>query len=301
MSIINILVLGAHGQLGQAFNAVAGEFVAITLHRVGRELDITQPGLVSALLAKNQYDAVINCAAFTDVNAAEQTVASAQDAYALNHLAVASLAHTLKLQGGFLVHFSTDYVFDGNAHKPYTEHDTPYPINVYGQSKLKGEQAMLKSNPPGLVIRTSWLFSPFGKNFVTHLLNVGRQEQTQTLNIVSDQVGSPTSALDLARAVLQLLTQRTQTPHNQAWLTTQLLHFANAGQASWAQLASAVVQQAQLNCTIHPILTHQYSSPVKRPAYSVLNTQSLQTLLNTPIRSWQDALQETLNWKSNAE
>lgn len=295
---IKCLVLGGKGQLGQAFLAVVGEFADafsdVILHYPKPALDITQPGLVSEFLAHNPMDVIINCAAYTQVDQAE---CDATQANLVNHLAVRDLAQIVKNQGGFLVHFSTDYVFDGQHKIPYSEQDAPKPINQYGVSKLKGEQAMLAINPPGLVVRTSGLFSPFGRNFVTTILRLAQQQTT--LNVVEDQVFSPTSALDLAHAILTLLRtrhlQQTQNRLDQAWLHTQLLHFANQGQANWAQLASCVVQHAKLNCKVHSISSQQYASTVNRPAYSVLNTQRLQAMLNTPIRPWQNALHQTLD------
>ncbi|MBE0494609.1 MAG: dTDP-4-dehydrorhamnose reductase [Thiomicrospira sp.] len=286
---MRLLLLGANGQLGQCFKQVSAGFPEFEIQAYGRELDITQPGLVAEVLHDSYYDVVINCAAYNQVDLAE---VEPNKADAVNHLAVRHLAELVKQQGGFLVHFSTDYVFDGLKNRPYLETDQPFPLNVYGQTKLAGENAMLAVNPPGLVVRTSWLFSPFSSNFLTRMRQLGATRSS--IQVVSDQIGSPTCALDLAQAVFDIVSFRQKTldenPNHQAWWSTQVCHFANKGQASWAELATEIMRLSELDCKVLPISTADYGVKACRPAYSVLDATQIQAWLPGPIRSWREAL-----------
>lgn len=287
--MIKILMFGANGQLGQCFQQVSAGFPEFEIQAYGRELDVTQPGLVAEVLRDSSYDVVINCAAFNQVDLAEVELDKAD---AVNHLAVRHLAELVKQQTGFLVHFSTDYVFDGLKNQPYIETDPTFPLNMYGQTKLAGENALLAVNPPGLVVRTSWLFSPYGSNFLTRMRQLGATRSS--IQVVSDQIGSPTSALDLAQAVLEIVRFRQKSldknPNNQAWLSTQVRHFSNQGQGSWAELAQAIMMCYDLDCEIIPIPSSDYPSAAQRPNYSVLDSTKIQTWLPNPIRYWSDAL-----------
>lgn len=290
---MRLLLLGANGQLGQCFKQLSVRFPEFEVQAFGRELDITQPGLVAEVLRDSSYDVVINCAAFNQVDLAE---VEPDKADAVNHLAVRHLAEWVKQQGGFLVHFSTDYVFDGLKNQPYIETDKTFPLNVYGQTKLAGENAMLAVNPPGLLVRTSWLFSPYGSNFLTRMRQLGAT--CSSIQVVSDQIGSPTSALDLAQAVFEILRFRQKSldknPTHQAWLSTQVRHFSNQGQASWAELATEVMRLSELDCKVLPISTVDYSAKACRPAYSVLDATQIQDWLPQSIQSWQQALTRSL-------
>ena len=286
---VKTLVLGVDGQLGQCFKQVASQFSEFELHAYGRELDVTQSDRVDEVLLEGGFDVVINCAAYNQVDLAET---DCQQADRVNHQAPRHLAEAAKAFGFFLVHFSTDYVFDGVKRTPYCETDLPNPINVYGQTKLKGEQACLEVNPPGLVIRTSWLFSPYGRNFLTQMLELGNQNSS--LKVVTDQVGSPTSALDLAEAVFEVLrfrqVQLEECTNHQAWCSMQLVHFANQGQASWAELAQAIMSRYDKDCKVIPIPSADYPAAAQRPAYSVLDSTKIQVWLPKPIRHWTEAL-----------
>ncbi|HEY9017128.1 dTDP-4-dehydrorhamnose reductase [Thiomicrospira sp.] len=290
---MRLLLLGANGQLGQCFKQLSAGFPEFEIQVFGRELDITQPGLVAEVLRDSSYDVVINCAAFNQVDLAE---VEPDKADAVNHLAVRHLAELVKQQGGFLVHFSTDYVFDGLKNQPYIETDKTFPLSVYGQTKLAGENAMLAVNPPGLLVRTSWLFSPYGSNFLTRMRQLGSTRSS--IQVVSDQIGSPTSALDLAQAVLEIVRFRhkllDKNPNNQAWLCTQVRHFSNQGQASWAELAQAIMTCYDLDCEIIPIPSSDYPTAAQRPTYSVLDSTKIQAWLPEPIRPWRDALKNSV-------
>ena len=286
---MNVLILGANGQLGQCFKQLSVGFPEFEIQAFGRELDITQPGLVAEVLLASSYDVVINCAAYNQVDLAE---VEPDKADAVNHLAVRLLAELVKQQGGFLVHFSSDYVFDGLTPRPYIEADSTSPLNIYGQTKFAGEQALLAVNPPGLVIRTSWLFSSYGSNFLTRMRQLGAMRSS--IQVVNDQIGSPTSALDLAKAVFEIVRFRQKAldknPKHQAWLSTQIRHFANQGQASWAELATEIMQLSGLDCGVLPVSTADYGAKACRPAYSVLDTTQIQAWLSEPIRPWREAL-----------
>lgn len=291
--MIKILMFGANGQLGRCFEQVSTGFPEFEIHAFGRELDITQPGLVAEVLHDSYYDVVINCAAYNQVDLAE---VESDKADAVNHLAVRHLAELVKQQGGFLVHFSTDYVFDGLKNQPYIETDQTFSLNVYGQTKLAGENALLAVNPPGLVVRTSWLFSPYGSNFLTRMRQLGATHSS--IQVVSDQIGSATSALDLAQAVFEVLRFRQKTldktPTHQAWLSTQVRHFANQGQASWAEFATEIMRLSKLDCKVLPISTSDYGVKACRPAYSVLDSTQIQAWLPEPIRPWREALANSI-------
>lgn len=290
---MRLLLLGANGQLGQCFKQLSAGFPEFEIQAFGRELDITQPGLVAEVLRDSSYEVVINCAAYNQVDLAE---VEPDKADAVNHFSVRHLAEWVKQQGGFLVHFSTDYVFDGLKNQPYIETDPTFPLNMYGQTKLAGENAMLAVNPPGLVVRTSWLFSPYGSNFLTRMRQLGATRSS--IQVVSDQIGSPTSALDLAQAVFEIVRFRQKSldknPNNQAWLSTQVRHFSNQGQASWAELATEVMRLSELDCKVLPISTVDYGAKACRPAYSVLDTTQIQAWLPQSIQSWQEALAQSV-------
>ncbi|WP_029935132.1 dTDP-4-dehydrorhamnose reductase [Thiomicrospira pelophila] len=294
---MKILILGANGQLGQCFKQVSVGFPEFEIQAFGRELDITQPGLVAEVLLASSYDVVINCAACNQVDLAE---VEADKAEAVNHIAVELLAKLVKQQGGFLVHFSSDYVFNGLNPRPYIETDLTFPLNVYGQTKLAGEQALFAVNPPGLVIRTSWLFSPYGSNFLTRMRQLGAMRSS--IQVVNDQIGSPTSALDLAQAVFEILqfrqTALDKNSNNQAWWSTQIRHFANQGQASWAELATEIMRLSGLDCEVLPVSSADYGAKALRPAYSVLDATQIQAWLPAPIRPWREALVDSVGASS---
>lgn len=304
-----ILVTGSNGQLGQCFAALAKKWPTLEFHFCHKaQANITNAEQMQRLIDKIQPTIIINCAAYCQVDLAEQNHALA---YAVNATAVKQLAKLCKNAGIFLVHFSTDYVFSGATTKhcfeqaallqPYSETATALPINYYGLSKLAGEQAMLDIAPMGLVLRTSWLYSQFGPNFVTSISH--KLQQGQALNIVDDQIGSPTYGPELAAACLQILTK-----HNLAkdFTTAKLLHLAGQGQASWYQLALQIQQlqfkyqqplagynqkqHKQQTGTISAISSQQWPSLAKRPAYSALSSAKLKQLTGISLPPWQQSI-----------
>ena len=223
----------------------------------------------------------MNCAAYTDVNKAEEEFASADE---VNHLAVKNLGLIAKKHQLKLIHISTDYVFDGNSSIPYKESDSTNPQNAYGISKLNGEKALLEINPGNsMIIRTSWLYSEFGNNFVKTMLRLSAEKEQ--ISVVSDQIGSPTYAKDLALAILQIIPEI----NNNA---TQIYHYANKGTCSWFQFASAIIELAQQNCEVLPIPSSAFKTKAKRPKYSLLDTDKIQHTFNLEIPNWEDSLRE---------
>jgi dTDP-4-dehydrorhamnose reductase len=281
----NILVTGANGQVGSEINALHAFYPK---HRFvftcKEELDIADASALTLTCKAHAITHLINCAAYTAVDKAET---DAQRAQHVNHLGARNLALTCKALDIALVHLSTDYVFDGKHYKPYTETDTPNPQTVYGQTKLAGEQAILEISPKNtLIIRTAWVYSSFGNNFVKTMLRLGKERES--LGVVYDQVGSPTYAKDLANMILDLL-PRIQTS------SPTMYHYTNEGVVSWFDFAKEIMRMAKLPCRVNPIETKEYPTPAKRPHYSVLNTQALKRDFGIEVPYWKDSLNACLN------
>lgn len=255
-----ILVSGANGQLGQSIQEVISdfnqdEFRFLFLNR--SQLDVGNREVVDSFFFSNKIDYCINCAAYTAVDLAETEV---EQAFQINADAVKYLAQACAEQASTLIHISTDYVFDGSKQEAYLPSDTPNPINVYGKSKLLGEQYALEFNPKSFVVRTSWVYSPYGKNFYTTMLRL--MAEREELNIVSDQIGKPTDARDLARYLLSLIWDN-RTDYG-------IHHFSGQEQMSWFEFAQKIAQENGLTTRILPISTEEYPTPAKRPKWSVL-------------------------------
>lgn len=281
-----ILVIGKNGQLGQSLQKIASEFSEFNFTFVGRdELDLASELSIEAFFSQHTgFDAIINAAAYTAVDQAESEQELAGQ---INHLAVQQLANIAKKHNSFLVHVSTDYVFDGKGYRPYVETDMTAPQNLYGLTKLRGEQAMQASGCSGVIVRTSWVYSEFGNNFVKTMLRLGKERSS--LNVIFDQVGSPTYATDLARALLLLLRKK-EISHS-----VELYHYSNEGVCSWYDFARAVFEQANIRCEVNPIETKDYPTPASRPHYSVLNKSKIKRALAAEIPYWRHALQQCLN------
>lgn len=279
---MNILITGSKGQLGLELISLEHKFPDINLFGTDKSmLNIADFGDMEHYVSKNKISAIVNCAAYTDVNKAEDEIEKADD---VNHLAVRNLGLIAKKHNIKLLHLSTDYVFDGNSSIPYKESDATNPQNAYGISKLNGEKALLEINPKNsLIIRTSWLYSEFGNNFVKSMLKLSKEKDSIT--VVSDQIGSPTYAKDLALAILQIIPAINSD-------NLQIYHYANKGQCSWFEFASAIMKIAQQNCEILPIPSSAYKTKAKRPKYSLLDTEKIQHTFNLEIPNWEDALRE---------
>ncbi len=237
-----------------------------------KDLDITNHNAVEAFIKSNNINVIINCAAYTAVDKAEE---QKDVANAINHLAVANFAQIAKDKNIRLIHISTDYVFDGTNHKPYIETDTPNPQSVYGKTKLDGELAMQQINPANsIIIRTSWVYSKFGNNFVKTMLRLA--ETKDQISVVSDQIGSPTNAADLAEAILIILPKI----RNE---TIEVFHYSNEGVCSWYDFAKAIFDYEELKISVKPVSTKMYPTIAKRPIYSVLECNLIKHYYNIII------------------
>jgi dTDP-4-dehydrorhamnose reductase len=301
--MMKILVTGKNGQLGQSLHKLVGDSSAalgitagITFTFVGRdELDLAFAGSISAVFGNQRFDAIVNCAAYTAVDTAESEHRLADQ---INHIAVAQLAEIARQQTIPLIHISTDYVFNGQGFSPYVETDSTDPQNAYGCTKLKGEEAMHASGCVGAIIRTSWVYSEFGNNFVKTMLRLGKERDS--LNVIFDQIGSPTYATDLAQAVLAILNAEFSQKHSHQSLeselsTVNLYHFSNEGVCSWYDFAKAIFEMSDISCQVNPIETKDYPTPAKRPHYSVMNKTKIKyDLPGLIIPHWRDSLKTCL-------
>ena len=280
---MRIVVIGKSGQLARSLQYVS-EDSAHELHFIGQsEIDIVSRASVEGCLATIQPEVLINCAAYTAVDAAEDDPKGAEQ---LNALAVQNLVEVCTALNIFLIHVSTDYVFDGTSSMPYREEDHCNPQSVYGNSKRRGELYVLNTEIPGVVVRTSWLYSPFCKNFYKTIRQ--RVESKATLRVVNDQHGVPTSAFDLARALLFLAENhnRIQQP--------EIYHVSNVEPTTWFDFAVAIGKAIDPNHAIEPVDSTAFVTKAKRPAYSVLSTEKLEIKLGYTMRPWQEALKEVL-------
>ena len=278
-----ILVTGGNGQLGQAIIRAAqgsnSKYIALSRS----EADICNYEMMDSLLSVQHFDIVINCAAYTNVDGAEDNL---DDAQSINDEGVTTLARVCKRHNARLIHISTDYVFGGDEQRimPYAECDTPHPINNYGRTKLAGEQEALKL-PDAIVIRTAWLYSPWGKNFVRTILRLACE--LGELRVINDQRGTPTSALSLARTIVSLIDS------GKIDEMSGIYHYTNRGETSWYDFAQRIVELAGVECTIEPCSTAERPSKASRPRYSVLDCQRISQICGT-ITEWQEALAECI-------
>ena len=289
---MRILVTGNNGQLGRSIQRLVNTDTKINNNQnsnnfifVGREhLDLSSESSISHYFDNNdKFNIIINCAAYTAVDKAEQEVELANQ---INHLAVKQLASIANKQQSRLIHISTDYVFDGESDKPYIETDIPNPINVYGRTKLAGEKALQAVMPMnGLIIRTSWFYSEYGNNFVATMLRLGKERDE--LNVVSDQIGSPTYATDLAGAILEIIKNK---DFSEVGQKTQIYHYSNEGKISWYEFAKEIFKIAKVDCKVNPISTQQYPTPATRPAYGLLDNTFLESRLKYPREHWTESL-----------
>lgn len=279
-----ILVTGSKGQLGSELKLLSDNYKAwqFLFTDVG-ELDVTDKEAVQGFCLKNAVDIIVNCASYTAVDRAEE---EEEIAMKVNASAVENLAQTAAENAMFLVHISTDYVFDGKNSIPYKEEETPGPISAYSRSKYAGELAFLKHAEKGILLRTSWLYSAFGLNFVKTMLRLGRERKE--LKVVNDQIGTPTYAGDLAEAIMSMLIQK------QKISSTEIYHYSNQGVASWYDFAYHIMRSEKLDCKIHAVPTTEYPLPAKRPYYSLMDKSKVKRDFGLDIRHWTAALDECL-------
>lgn len=279
-----VLVTGGNGQLGEAIRRAAeGSTHSYTFAAID-ELDICNGADVERYIIEDKVDTIINCAAYTDVEGAEDNAAMA---HAINSTAVAGLAEICKRLGIKLIHISTDYVFGGDAERrtPYTESDATAPLNIYGRSKAEGEVAVIEHD--GIVIRTSWLYAPWGKNFLLTMLRLGKEHAQ--ISVVDDQRGTPTSALGLARALITIVESGALETMN------GIYHYTDGGNCTWCDFAREIMAQADLECHVAACTTAERNMRAQRPAYSVLNTERIAAIKGIEIAPWQERLSEVIS------
>lgn len=287
---MNILITGSKGQLGSEFQTIQSQFPEGNFFFTDLpDLDISDKDSVQEHVDRQQIDVLVNCAAYTAVDKAESDAANA---WKVNHLAVQTLAEVARAANVLLVHISTDYVFNGTGHTPCKESDATDPQGVYGQSKWEGEEAIRRINPSHFIIRTAWLYSAFGNNFVKTMQRLGREKDA--LNVIADQVGTPTYARDLAAAIITILSKVEKEKHY-----AETYHFSNEGVCSWYDFADAIMEMSGLDCQTNPIETHEYPTPAKRPAYSVLNKSKIKNDWGIAIPHWRKSLKECIKELGN--
>jgi dTDP-4-dehydrorhamnose reductase len=280
---MRVLITGSNGQLGSEIKELATKYKKVDLiFKDLPELDICNFQVLRAFIIDNNINAVINCAAYTAVDQAEE---DAEIVEQVNAKGVLNLVNALKKVDGKLIHISTDYVFDGNSFLPYQESDEINPIGVYGNTKRNGELAVINSDIDGIVIRTSWLYSAYGNNFLKTMLKLGHERDE--LGVIFDQVGTPTNASDLAKICLDIL-------HNESSenISTKgkTYHYSNEGVTSWYDFATAIMELGSLDCKVRPIETKDYPTPAKRPHFSVLNKSKIKNDFKIEIPYWRDSL-----------
>lgn len=284
-----ILLTGAAGQLGQSFQQLAEQYPQYAFTFADRnDFDLSETASIEAYCQQHTFDLIINCAAYTAVDKAES---EAELADVINHVAVQKLAQIAVQQQAKFVHISTDYVFNGVQHRPYVETDEVAPRSVYGDTKLAGEQALLQTMPlNALIIRTSWVYSPFANNFVKTMLKLG--EQRDNLTVIFDQVGTPTYAPDLAEAIMHIVVSDI---FKQPGLSTEIYHYSNEGVCSWYDFATTIFELSGTVCTVSPIETKDYPTPATRPAYSLLNKAKIKQQFELTIPYWKDSLRRCIS------
>ena len=279
----NILVTGSNGQLGSEIRELSSNYSYTFFFTDRTNIDITSKDSISSFCQTNNINIIINCAAYTAVDKAELDELNAD---LVNRKAVKKLALVSSELNIKLIHISTDYVFDGKNFKPYCEEFQTNPQGVYGKTKLDGENEMRDINPKNsIIIRTSWVYSSFGNNFVKTMLRLGSEKES--LGVIFDQVGTPTYARDLAKTILDILPKIENSK-------VEIYNYSNEGVLSWYDFAKEIMKMAKLDCKINPIETFQYPTPAKRPHYSLLNKSKIKSTFNIEITYWKDSLDECL-------
>ncbi len=280
---MKILVTGCNGQLGNELRLILDkEFPGSVLYTDVQELDLTDAKAVNAYVVNNEVTHIVNCAAYTAVDRAEE---EKMQCAKINTDAVKNIAIAADSNGAKVIHISTDYVFDGTNHRPYRESDKVNPISQYGTTKRKGETALLALAPEALIIRTAWLYSTFGNNFVKTMLRLA--DSQPEIKVVSDQVGTPTYARDLAAAIAKIL-------HSHQWVPG-IFHFTDEGAASWYDFAKAIFRIAGINVKVTPIPTEDFPTPANRPAYSILDKTRIKATYGVAIPHWEESLRDCMN------
>ena len=280
---MNILITGCNGQLGSELRAIEKEYAQYRFFNTShQELDVTDHVAVATYVEEHEIDGIINCSAYTAVDKAESDIDNCK---AINTEAPANLAMAIEKRGGWLIHVSTDYVFDGTKHTPYNETDATCPNSVYGSTKLAGEESAMKLCQHTMVVRTSWLYSAFGNNFVKTMIRLGHTKDE--LGVIFDQIGTPTYASDLARAIMAAV---------EHGVVAGIYHYSGEGVASWYDFTKAIHRLAGItDCQVNPIHTSEYPTPAKRPAYSVLDKTKIKQTYGIRIPHWEESLAKCIN------
>ena len=282
-NIYNVLVTGSSGQVGNEIKAISSDYSYNFFFTDRNNIDITSKDSIKEFCKTNNINVIINCAAYTAVDKAQSDEINAD---LINRKAVKKLALVSQELNIKLIHISTDYVFDGKNFKPYCEEFQTNPQSIYGKTKLDGENEMRDINPKNsIIIRTSWVYSYYGNNFVKTMLRLGKEKEE--LGVIFDQIGTPTYAKDLAKIILDIVPQI----DNQK---VEIYNYSNEGVLSWYDFAKEIMKMAKLNCKINPIETYQYPTPAKRPHYSLLNKNKIKSTFNIEIPYWKDGLDDCL-------
>jgi len=278
----NILITGSRGQLGNEMQQAASNFPEFNfIYTDVDELDICDKTALSVFVKTHAVNIIVNCAAYTAVDKAEDDV---ELCYKINTEAVRNIAEVACANNIQVVHVSTDYVFDGTNYMPYSEDEPVCPATVYGKSKLAGEEALMATCTEFVIIRTAWLYSSFGNNFVKTMIKLGRERES--LNVIFDQVGTPTYAADLAEVILHIL--------NSEIFVSGLYHFSNEGVCSWYDFTKTIHRIAGINCDVRPIETKDYPARTPRPHYSVLNKAKIKNTYSLVIPHWEESLEKCI-------
>ncbi|KAB7885642.1 dTDP-4-dehydrorhamnose reductase [Poseidonibacter ostreae] len=281
--MLNILVTGSNGQVGSEIRELSKDYSYTFFFTDRTNIDITSKDDIKSFCEKNSINVIINCAAYTAVDRAETDI---ENADLVNRKAVKKLAIISEELDIKLIHISTDYVFDGKNFKAYCEEFQTNPKTVYGKTKLDGENEMININPKNsIIIRTSWVYSYYGNNFVKTMLRLGKEKES--LGVIFDQVGTPTYAKDLAKTILDIIPKIQNSK-------LSIYNYSNEGAISWYDFAKEIMKMAKLDCKINPIETFQYPTPAKRPHFSLLNKSKIKSTFNIEIPYWKDGLDDCL-------
>lgn len=279
---MNILITGCNGQLGNEMQLLESQYPQYQWYNTDvQELDISNQQAIEQFVAAHEIDGIVNCAGYTAVDKAEE---NEQLCALLNQHAPAYLAAAVEKRGGWMVHISTDYVFDGTHHTPYVETDEPCPNSVYGRTKLAGEQEVMQHCKRSVIIRTAWLYSTFGNNFVKTMIRLGKERPE--LGVIFDQIGTPTYAGDLAKAIMAVV---------EKGIMPGIYHFSNEGVISWYDFTKAIHRLAGITtCHVRPLHTAEYPTPANRPHYSVLDKTKIKTVYGIEIPYWEESLKDCI-------
>ena len=279
---MNILITGCNGQLGNEMQLLESQYPQYQWYNTDvQELDISNQQAIEQFVAAHEIDGIVNCAGYTAVDKAEE---NEELCAMLNQHAPAYLAAAVEKRGGWMVHISTDYVFDGTHHTPYVETDEPCPNSVYGRTKLAGEQEVMQHCKRSVIIRTAWLYSTFGNNFVKTMIRLGKERPE--LGVIFDQIGTPTYAGDLAKTIMAVV---------EKGIMPGIYHFSNEGVISWYDFTKAIHRLAGITtCHVRPLHTAEYPTPANRPHYSVLDKTKIKTVYGIEIPYWEESLKDCI-------